>query len=97
MTVMVKDLVDIEETAITREETRTRLGLRGAVVGRGDAGMIKRGDNAAELAALEFETHAYPVQFLEIEAPTVQAQIDMQESVGVSNPNVEPPCHTTDR
>ena len=38
MTVMVKDLVDIEETAITREETRTRLGLRGSVVGREDAG-----------------------------------------------------------
>ena len=52
MTEMVKDLVDLEETAIMREAMRMRLGLRGAVVGRGGAGMRKGGDAAAEIAAL---------------------------------------------
>ena len=54
---MVKDLVDLEETAIRREEVRMSLVLHGAVVGRGGSRMRKGGDNAAELAALEFETH----------------------------------------
>ena len=35
-----------------REVMRMRLGLRGAVVGRGGADMRKGGDAAAELAAL---------------------------------------------
>ena len=52
MTAMVKDLVDLEEAAIRREAMRMRLGLSGAVVGRGGAGMRKGGDAAAELAAL---------------------------------------------
>ena len=59
--------------------------------------MRKGGDAAAELAALEFETHASCVNLLEIEAASVQAQIYAQESAGVSNPNVEPPCHTANR
>ena len=33
---MVKDLVDLEETAISREAMRMRLGLRGAVVRGGE-------------------------------------------------------------
>ena len=94
---MVKDLVDIEKTAIRREAVRMSMGLRGAVVGRGGSGMRKGGDDAAELAALEFETHPSCVKFLEIEASTVQVKIDAQESAGVSNPNVEPPCQTADR
>ena len=97
MAVMVKDLVNIEEVLIRRESIRMRLGLRGAVVGRGGAGMRKVGDAAAELAAPEFETHVSHVQFLEIEAAAVQAQLDAQETVGVSNSNVEPPCHTSDQ
>ena len=52
MAVMVKDLVDIEETGIRRDATRMRLGLSGVVVGRGCAGMRKGGDAAAELAEL---------------------------------------------
>ena len=73
MTEMVKDLVDLEETAIMREAMRMRLGLRGAVVGRGGAGMIKGVDTAADLSSLEFETHASHVKFFEIEAAAVQA------------------------
>ena len=88
MAVMVKDLVNIEEVLIRRESIRMRLGLRGAVVGRGGAGMRKVGDAAAELAALEFETHLSCVQFFEIEAAALQAQIDAQESAGISKPNV---------
>ena len=61
MTVMVKDLFDLEEAVIRREEMRMRLGLRATVVGIGGAGMIKGGDAAAEIAALEFETHASSV------------------------------------
>ena len=49
---MVKYLVDIEEAAIRREAMRMRLGLHGAVVGRGSDGMIKVCDAAAEIAAL---------------------------------------------
>ena len=49
MTAMVKDLVDIEDTEIRREAIRTRMGLRGALVGRGGAGMRKGGDAAVEL------------------------------------------------
>ena len=56
--------------------------------------MRKGDDDATELASLEFDTHASRVQLLEIEVAAVQAQIDAQESAGVSNPNVEPPCHT---
>ena len=59
--------------------------------------MRKGGDTDAELAALEFDTHASRVKFLEIEAAAIQAHIDAQESAGVSNPNVQPPCHTTDQ
>ena len=94
MTAMLKDLVDIEETAIRREAMRTRLGICGAVLGRRDTVMRKGDDDATELASLEFDTHASRVQLLEIEVAAVQAQIDAQESAGVSNPNVEPPCHT---
>ena len=94
---MVKDLVDLEDTAIRREEVRTSLGLHGAVVGRGGSRMRKGGDNAVELAALEFETHPSCVKFLEIEVSTVQVKIDAQEIAGVSNPNVKPPCQTADR
>ena len=97
MKVMVKYLVDLEKTAMRREVIRIRLGLRGTVVGREGAGMRKGGDAAADLASLEFETHASRLKFLEIEAAAVQAHIDTQESVGVSKPNVEPPCHTTNR
>ena len=93
----VKDLVDIEDTEIRREAMKTRMGLRGALVGRGGAGMRKGGDAAVELADLEFEAHASYVQFLEIELSAVQAQIDVQESSGVSKPNVEQPCHTSNR
>ena len=50
--------------------------------------MRKVGDAAAELAALEFETHLSCVQFLEIEEAALQAQIDAQESAGISKPNV---------
>ena len=50
MTAMVKDLVNLEAAAIRREAMRMRLGLRGAVVGRGGAGMRKGGDAAVELA-----------------------------------------------
>ena len=96
MTAIVKDLVDLEETAIRRNVTRMRMVLYGVVVGRGDAGMRKVGDSAEELADLEFETHNSRVQFLEIEADAAQAKIDVQESVGVSKPNVEPPFHTAD-
>ena len=49
-----------------------RLSLRGVVVRRGGDGMRKGGDAAAELEALQFETHAYRVLFLEIEAAAVQ-------------------------
>ena len=66
MTAMVKDLVYLEEASIRREAMMMRLGLSGAVVGKGGASMIKVGDAAAELAALEFETHDSRVQFLEI-------------------------------
>ena len=52
VTAMVKYLVDIEEAAIRREAMRMRLGLHGAVVGRGSDGMIKVCDAAAEIAAL---------------------------------------------
>ena len=78
MTEMVKYLVYLEETAIRRDVTRTRLGLRGAVLGRGGAGMIKGGDAAAEIAAICFETHTSRVKVLEIEADAVQANIDAQ-------------------
>ena len=71
MKVMVKDLVDIEDAEIRRKVMGMRLGLRGALVGRGSAGMIKGGEANAKLAALEFETHSSRVQFLEIEAATV--------------------------
>ena len=71
-----------------------RLGLCGPVVGIGGDGTRKGGDAAEELVALEFDTRASRVQLLEIEAASVQAQIDAQESAGVSKPNVEPPCHT---
>ena len=64
MTAMVKYLVDLEEKSIRREAMRIRMDLRGAVVGRGGAGMRKGGDAAVELAALEFETHASCLQFL---------------------------------
>ena len=97
MIAMLKDLVGIYEAEIKREAMRMRLGLRGAVVGRGGAGMRKGGDTSAELAALEFETHSSRVQFLEIQATIVQAKMDAQEITVVSNPNVEPPCHTADR
>ena len=66
MTAMVKDLVYLEEASIRREAMMMRLGLSGAVVGKGGASMRKVGDAAAELAALEFETHDSRVQFLEI-------------------------------
>ena len=68
MTAMVKCLVDLEEAAIRRDTMRMRLGLCGAVVGRGGVGMRKGGDAAAELAALDFEIHDSCVQLLEIEA-----------------------------
>ena len=97
MTAMVKDLVDIEETVIRKEVMRTRLGLSGAVVGRGGSGMRRGVDAAVELSAIEFETHASLVHFLDIGAVDVQLQIDAQESAGVSNPNMEPPCHTANR
>ena len=58
--------------------------------------MRKGGDDAAEIAALDFENHPYCVKFLEIEKYTVQVQIDAQESTSVSKPNVEPPCRTID-
>ena len=57
MTEMGKDLFDPEEAGIRREAMMMRLGICGTVVGRGGAGMRKGGDAAAELAALEFETH----------------------------------------
>ena len=41
MTAMVKDLGNLDETDIRREEMMTRLGLCGAVVGRGGSGMRK--------------------------------------------------------
>ena len=63
-------------------------------MGIGGAGMRKGGDAAAEPSALEFETHSSCVQFLEIEAAALQTQIDAQKSAGISNTNVEPPCHT---
>ena len=66
---------------------RLRLGLCGAVVGRGGVGMRKGGDAAAEIVDLEFETHASCVHLLEIESAAVQAQIDAEESAGVSKPN----------
>ena len=97
MTSMVKDLADLEEATIRREAMRTTLGPRAAVVGRGDAGMSKGGESATEVAAQEFEAHASCVYFLEIEVAVVQAEIDVQESAGVSNHNVEPPCHTSDQ
>ena len=56
--------------------------------------MIKGVDAAVDLVVLEFATHASRVQFLEIEAAAVQAQIDAQESAGVSKLNVEPNFHT---
>ena len=71
ITVMVKDLANLEEAAI-----RMRLGLCGEVVGRGGADMRKGGEATVELAALEFESHESRVQFLEIEAASIQAQID---------------------
>ena len=49
---MVKDLVGLEEAAISRETMIMRLGLRVAVVGRGGSGMRKGGDAPAELSAL---------------------------------------------
>ena len=52
MTAMVKDLVDLEEAAIRRKAMRMRLGLCGALVGRGGDGTRKGGDATAELAAL---------------------------------------------
>ena len=94
---MVKDLVNLEETEIRREAMRLRLGLCGAVVGRGGVGMRKGGDAAAEIVDLEFETHASCVHLLEIESAAVQAQIDAQESAGVSNPNVGLTCRTVDQ
>ena len=94
MTAMVKDLVNLEEAAIRREVIRMRLVLRETVVGRGSAGMKKRCDATAEIAALQFETHASRVQLLETEAAAVQAQIDAQESAAILNPYVEPTCHT---
>ena len=97
MKAMVKDLVNLEEAAIRREVIRMRLVLRETVVGRGSAGMKKRCDATAEIAALQFETHASRVQFLEIEAAALQAQIEVKESVGVSKPNMEPPCHAANR
>ena len=83
MTAMVKDLVGLEEALIRREVMRMILGLCVASVIIGGAGMIKGSDAAAELASLEFGTHASCVQYLEIEASAVQAQIDAQESAGV--------------
>ena len=65
MTTMVKDLVNIEETAIRRETMRMRLGLCGAVLGGGGAGTRKGGDAAEEIATIDFETRAYCVQLLE--------------------------------
>ena len=97
MTAMVKDLVNLEAAARRREAMRMRLGLRCTVAGRGGSGLRKGGDAAAELAALDLDTHASRVKFLEIEAAAVQAQIDAQESAGVSKSNVEPPCHAADR
>ena len=94
MIAMLKDLVGIYEAEIKREAMRMRLGLRGTLVGRVGYVMRKGGYASAELAALEFETHASRVQFLEIEAAAVQAQIDAQESVGVSKINLEPNFHT---
>ena len=61
MTVMVKDLVDIKEAVIRKEAMRMRLGLRATVAAIGGAGMIKGGEAATEIAALEFETHASSV------------------------------------
>ena len=52
---------------------RTRLGLCGAVLGRGGAGTRKGGDAAADLADLEFDTNASCVQLLETKAADVQA------------------------
>ena len=59
MTPMVKDLVDLEEAEIKREAMRMRLGLCGALVVRGGAGMRKGGDAAAELAALVCSSWRY--------------------------------------
>ena len=41
MTMLAKDLVNLEEVAIRREVIRMRLGLCGAVLGRVGAGMRK--------------------------------------------------------
>ena len=70
-----------------------RMRLELMVVGRGGAGTRKGGDAAAEITARVFDTHVDQVQFLEIEAAAVQAQIYAQESAGISNLNVEPSCH----
>ena len=78
MTAMMKDLVNIEDSAIRMEVMRMRMGLCGEVVGRGGDGTRKGGDAAAELAALDFEIHDSCVQLLEIEAANVQAKIDSQ-------------------
>ena len=57
---------------------RMRMGICGEVVVRGGDGTRKGGDAAAELVALDFDTHASRVQFLEIEAADVQARIHLQ-------------------
>ena len=48
---MVKDMVYLDEAEIRREATGMRLGLCGAIVGRGSAGTRKKDGTAAEIAA----------------------------------------------